>query len=109
MLEALRDAPSRCVGLPVQLTWIQIAERALGVARHVVEPGSHIDQRQCGVVHLNPDFPSGWEPGVDKAYRLSWFYAGIGWSMPTQRFIVFSSSRPQAFRYRNNCIRYAAN
>src|SRR6188474_1435648 len=36
------------------------------------------------------------------------YIAGIGASTPPHRFIVFSSSRPQALRYRNNCVRYAA-
>ena len=31
--------------------------------------------------------------------------AGAGASMPAQRFIVLSSSRPHAFRSRNSCVR----
>ena len=34
--------------------------------------------------------------------------AAGGGSAPCQRFVVPSSSRPQALRYRNSCVRYAA-
>src|SRR4029453_10251438 len=35
--------------------------------------------------------------------------AGTGASTPAHRFMVLSSSRPQAFRYTNSCVRYAAH
>jgi hypothetical protein len=44
MVEALRDAPARCIGLPVQLSFIEIAEGAPRVAGDVRDRGLDLAQ-----------------------------------------------------------------
>src|SRR5687768_13713945 len=51
MLEALRDAPLRRIGTPVQLRGVEAAERRVRVARRFVETFADFRERESGVVH----------------------------------------------------------
>src|SRR5687767_12850777 len=71
MLEALRDTPTRRVRAPVQLAHIQSAERRPCLASDVVEPGPHLGQRQCRVVHLHHPRSTSTAPMIAEALRCA--------------------------------------
>jgi len=51
VLEALRDAPSRRIGFPVQLLRVEPAKPLSSVPGDLLELAANVNKRQMGVIH----------------------------------------------------------